>query len=78
MSEDVSLSSEEKELLRSVVRKRLPSLLWSVTAMGQTPLNPAQRDNLKSLLMDEIRESGGPTSERGVALKKLIDRIGPL
>ena len=78
MSEDVSLSSEEKELLLSVVRKRLPSLSWSVSAMGKTPLSPAQKEALKGLLTDEIRESGGAASERGAVLKKLLDRIGRL
>jgi hypothetical protein len=77
MSED-SLSPEEKVLLRAVVRKRLPSLSWSVNAMGETPLNPTQRESLKGLLMDEIRESGGAASERGAPLKKLLDRIGGL
>ena len=76
MSEDASLGSEEKEILRSVVRKRLPSLSWSVSAMSETPLNPTQREALKGLLMDEIRESGGASSERGAVLKKLLDRIG--
>lgn len=76
MSEDVSLSSDEKDLLRAVVRKRLPSLSWSVSAMDQTPLSPGQRESLKGLLMDEIRESGGAMSERGAMLKKLLDRIG--
>jgi hypothetical protein len=78
MSEDVSLSSGEKELLLSVVRKRLPSLSWSVSAMGGTPLNSTQKEALKGLLLDEIRESGGATSERGAVLKKLLDRIGRL
>lgn len=78
MSEEVSLSSEEKDLLLSVVRKRLPSLSWSVSAMGKTPLKPAQQEALKGLLLDEIREWGGPSSERGAMLKKLLDRIGGL
>jgi hypothetical protein len=78
MSEEVSLSSEEKELLLSVVRKRLPSLGWSVSAMGKTPLKPTQQEALKGLLMDEIRESGGASSERGAVLKKLLDRVGRL
>jgi hypothetical protein len=75
MSEKVSLSSEEKDLLHSIVRKRLPSFLWSVSAMNEKPLNAAQRDTVKSLLMDEIREAGGPTTDRGGAIKKLIARF---
>jgi hypothetical protein len=78
MSDNMKLSAEEKELLRTVVRKRLPSLLWSVTAMEETPLKPSQRDTIKGLLLDEIRECGGPMSERGELLKKLIDRISSL
>jgi len=78
MSEEVNLSAEEKELLLAAVRKRLPSLSWSVSAMGQTPLNPTQKESLKGLLMDEIRESGGPSSERGAALKALLDRVSRL
>lgn len=80
MSDDISLSSEEKEILRAAVRKRLPSLGWSVSAMNDTPLNPTQQESLKGLLLDEIRESGGATSERGAVLnallKKLLERIG--
>ena len=36
---------------------------------------PAQRDNIRTLLTDEMRESGS-TSEGGTALKALIDRLG--
>jgi len=75
MSENPSLTPEEKELLRSVIRKRQPSMLWSVGS-GEKPLSSAQREVVKSLLMDEMRESGGPMSERGATLKKLLDRIG--
>jgi len=76
MSEDVSLSSEEKELLRSVIRKRQPSMLW---IMGSNqPLSASQRDTIKGMMMDEMRESGGPMSERGGTIKKVIDRLGQL
>jgi hypothetical protein len=78
MSEKVSLTPEEKDLLHSIVRKRLPSFLWSVSAMNEKPLSAAQRDTLKGLLMDEVRESGGPTTDRGGAIKKLIDRFPAL
>jgi hypothetical protein len=78
MSEKVSLTPEEKDLLHSIVRKRLPSFLWSVSAMNEKPLSAAQRDTLKGLLMDEVRESGGPTTDRGGAIKKLIDRFASL
>ena len=43
--------------------------------MKERSLTPAQRDNIKTLLTDEMRESGS-TSERGTALKALIDRLG--
>jgi hypothetical protein len=76
MADNVSLSSEEKELLRSVIRKRQPSMLW---IMGSDqPLSASQRDTIKGMMMDEMRESGGPMSERGGALKKLIDRLAEL
>jgi len=76
MADNVSLSSEEKELLRSVIRKRQPSMLW---IMGSDqPLSASQRDTIKGMMMDEMRESGGPMSERGGALKKLIDRLAQL
>jgi len=74
--ENVSLSSEEKELLRSVIRKRQPSMLWVLGA--EQPLSASQRDAIKGMMMDEVRESGGPMSERGGALKKVIDRLGQL
>jgi hypothetical protein len=73
MSEKISLSPEEQELLRSVVRKRQPSLLWSVVSINEKPLTPVQRDALKGMLTDEMREAAG--SERGAALKKLIERL---
>lgn len=78
MPENASLSPEEKELLRSVIRKRQPSTLWILGSMDEKTLTAAQRDNIKSLVMDEMRESGGPASERGAGLKKLIDRLGLL
>jgi hypothetical protein len=78
MSEKVSLSPEEKDLLHSIVRKRLPSFLWSVSAMNEKPLSASQRDTVKSLLMDEMREAGGPATDRGGAIKKLIDRFTSL
>jgi len=76
MEENVSLSSEEKELLRSVIHKRQASMLW---IMGSDqPLSASQRDTIKGMMMDEMRESGGPMSERGGALKKLIDHLAQL
>ena len=74
MSESVSLSSAEKELLVSVVRRRQPSFLWIVGAMNEKPLQPAQRDTLKNMLKDEMREAGA-ASERGAALKGVLDRL---
>ena len=74
MGDIASLTSEEKELLRSVVRKRQPSMLWIVGS--EKPPSPAHRDSIKGMLMDEMREAGGPMSERGSALKKVIDRLG--
>jgi hypothetical protein len=76
MSENDSLSAEEKELVRSVVRKRQPSMLWAVGS--DKPLSASQRDSIKGMMTDEMRESGGPMSERGGALKKVIDRLGLL
>jgi hypothetical protein len=51
-------------------------MLWIVTS--DTPLTPSQRDIIKAMLVDEMREAGGATSERGSTLKKVIDRIGLL
>ena len=73
MGEIASLTPEEKELLRSVVRKRQPSMLWVVGS--DKPPSPAQRDSIKGMLMDEMREAGGPLSERGSAIKKVLDRL---
>ncbi|HEX3529657.1 MAG TPA: hypothetical protein VH988_21570 [Thermoanaerobaculia bacterium] len=59
-----------------MIRKRQPSMLW---IMGSDqPLSASQRDTIKGMMMDEMRESGGPMSERGGALKKLIDRLAEL
>jgi hypothetical protein len=51
-------------------------MLW---VMGSDkPLSAAQRDSIKGMMMDEMRESGGPMSERGGALKKVIDLLGQI
>lgn len=75
MSESVSLTAEQRELLSAVVRKRQPSFLWIVAAMNEKPLQDSQRDTLRSMLTDEMRESGS-ASERGLALKDVIERLG--
>jgi len=76
MSETYKLDAEDQALLRTVLRKRQPSSLWLVSTMDEKPLTPAQRDNIKGVLSDELRETGYG-SERAVALKKLIDFFGP-
>jgi hypothetical protein len=75
MSENHKLNAEDQDLLRSVLRRRQPSSLWLVSSMDQKPLTPAQRDSIRGVLTDELRESGFG-SERAVALKKLVDFFG--
>lgn len=75
MSESVRLTAEEREILSAVVRKRQPSFLWIVASMNERPLQAAQMDTLKNMLTDEMREAGA-ASERGVALRGVIDRLG--
>lgn len=75
MSENHKLTAEEQDLLRTVLRRRQPSSLWLVSSMDQKPLTPAQRDSIRGVLTDELRESGF-ASERAVALKKLVDFFG--
>jgi len=75
MSETYELDAEDQALLRTVLRKRQPSSLWLVSTMDQKPLTPAQRDNIKGVLSDELRETGYG-SERAAALKKVIDFFG--
>lgn len=75
MADNANLSSEDKELLRAVIRKRQPSMIWTLT--HDQPLTPAQRDVIKGMLTDELRETGSMT-ERGAALKKLVDQIGQI
>jgi hypothetical protein len=75
MSETHKLNTEDQELLRSVLRRRQPSSLWLVSSIDQKPLTPSQRDNIRGVLSDELRESGF-SSDRAVALKKLIDFFG--
>lgn len=75
MSETHKLNAEDQELLRSVLRRRQPSSLWLVSSMDQKPLTPSQRDSIRGVLSDELRESGFG-SDRAVALKKLIDFFG--
>lgn len=72
MSETHKLNAEEQDLLRSVLRRRQPSSLWLVGSMHQKPLTPAQRDSIKGVLSDELRESGF-SSDRATLLKKLVD-----
>ncbi|HYU35045.1 MAG TPA: hypothetical protein VEW48_23075 [Thermoanaerobaculia bacterium] len=43
--------------------------------MDQKPLTPAQRDSIRGMLNDELRESGF-ASDRAVSLKRLIDYFG--
>lgn len=75
MSETHKVNAEDLDLLRSVLRRRQPSSLWLVSSLDQKPLTPAQRDSIRGVLSDELRESGF-TSDRAVALKKLIDFFG--
>ena len=75
MSETHKLNAEDQELLRSVLRRRQPSSLWLVSSLDQKPLTPAQRDNIRGVLTDEMRESGFG-SDRAVALKRLVDFFG--
>lgn len=75
MSETHKLNPEEHDLLRTVLRRRQPSSLWLISSMDQKPLTPAQRDSIKSVLNDELRESGY-ASDKAVTLKKLIDFFG--
>lgn len=75
MSENHKLSAEDQDLLRTVLRRRQPSSLWLVSSMDQKPLTPAQRDNIRGVLSDELRESGFG-SDRAVSLKRIIDYFG--
>jgi hypothetical protein len=75
MSETRKLDAEDQVLLRTVLRKRQPSSLWLVSTMDEKPLTPAQRDSIKGVLSDELRETGYG-SERAAALKKIIDFFG--
>jgi hypothetical protein len=75
MPESQKLSAEDLDLLRSVLRRRQPSSLWLVSSMDQKPLTPAQRDSIRGMLNDELRESGF-ASDRAALLKKLIDFFG--
>jgi 1,2-phenylacetyl-CoA epoxidase PaaB subunit len=75
MSEPHKLNSEDQDLLRVVLRRRQPSSLWLISSMDQKPLTPAQRESIKSVLNDELRETGY-SSEKAGSLKKLIDFFG--
>ena len=75
MSEPHKLNSEDQDLLRVVLRRRQPSSLWLISSMDQKPLTPAQRESIKSVLNDELRETGYSSDKAG-SLKKLIDFFG--
>jgi hypothetical protein len=45
--------------------------------MDQKPLTPAQRDSIKGVLSDELRETGYG-SDRAASLKTLIDFFNQL
>ena len=75
MSETHKLNAEEQDLLRAVLRKRQPSSLWLISTMDQKPLTPAQRDSIRGVINDELRDSGYG-SERAPLLKKLVDFFG--
>ena len=74
---ETSLNPEEQELLRAILRKRQPSSLWLVATMKDKPLTPVQRDNIKSVLQDELRDAGYG-SDRAVTIKKLVDYFASL
>lgn len=74
---ETSLNPEEQELLRAILRKRQPSSLWLVATMKDKPLTPVQRDNIKGVLQDELRDAGYG-SDRAVTIKKLVDYFGSL
>lgn len=75
MSETRKLNPEEQDLLRAVLRKRQPSSLWLISNLDQKPLTPAQRDSIRSVLNDELRDSGYG-SDRAPLLKTLVDFFG--
>jgi hypothetical protein len=75
MSEPHKLNPEDHDLLRVVLRRRQPSSLWLISSMDQKPLTPAHRENIKSVLNDELRETGY-SSDKADSLKKLIDFFG--
>jgi hypothetical protein len=75
MSENHKLNAEDLDLLRAVLRRRQPSSLWLVSSLDQKPLTPAQRDSIRGVVADELRESGFG-SERAVALKRIVDYFG--
>lgn len=74
---ETPLNPEEQELLRAILRKRQPSSLWLVATMKDKPLTPVQRDNIKSVLQDELRDAGYG-SDRAVTIKKLVDYFAAL
>lgn len=75
MAEPLKLNPEDQNLLRAVLRRRQPSSLWLISSMDQKPLAPAQRESIKSVLNDELRETGY-SSDQADSLKKLIDFFG--
>ncbi|MGZ3595248.1 MAG: hypothetical protein ACXU9G_06275 [Syntrophales bacterium] len=76
------LKSAETDLLREVLLKLRPPLLTMIDSIGIVPLTDNQREELRSVVADELVETGlgkdDEPNERGLLLEHLIDRVGHL
>lgn len=73
------MTSDDQNLLRTVIARRQPPLLDVTDALGRSPLTDELREEFRLVLADELCEVGllpsGEPNELGVRLDDLIGRL---
>jgi hypothetical protein len=76
----IPLKREEINLLKDIVSRNNPSLMWIVDSIGKSPLSVDQREELRGVIATDIIQTGlredYEPDERGLLLENLIDRLG--
>jgi hypothetical protein len=75
-----ALTQDEQELLRHAVTAHKPRLLGVLSEIGQRPLTPDEREELRGALAEELTAVGLDAEDEptpyGLELEKLIDALG--
>jgi hypothetical protein len=74
-----TLDKNKLKLLKEVIDRRQPELLYILPQLGEIPLTLEQRENLREALATELCETGLDESDepnsRGREIEDLIDRL---